>query len=261
MSKNFAFETIEFSIDEGVAYLRLNRPSTLNSFNAHMHNEVQDALREVQTDSQCRCLLLTGSGRAFCAGQDLADLDFANLGGILEDQYNPLIRNITGLAIPVICAVNGVAAGAGANLALACDIVIAARSASFVQAFSKIGLVPDAGGTWSLPRLVGLPRALGLAMLGDTLEATKAEQWGMIWQCVEDEELEQVSKAMAQHLAQQPTVALGYTKQLLRLSHTNTLDQQLNLERDYQSAASKTADFKEGVDAFLQKRKANFSGS
>jgi len=259
--KEHRFDTIDFSLAKGVATIRLNRPDNLNSFNEQMHQELRDALTEVQTDTQCRCLLLTGTGRGFCAGQDLADLDFSNLSDTVEKNYNPLIRRLCGLDMPVICAVNGVAAGAGANIALACDIVVAARSASFVQAFSKIGLVPDAGGTWSLPRVVGLPRALGLAMLGEKLSAEQAAQWGMIWQCVDDEELSGVTTALAEHLAKQPTVALAYMKKLLRQSSDNTLDEQLNLERDYQAAASKTADFKEGVDAFLNKRPPNFSGS
>ena len=260
-SPSSTFNTIDFSVQNGVARLTLNRPDTLNSFTEEMHKEVREVLATVQTEDTIRCLLITGSGRGFCAGQDLADLDFANLSDTVEENYNPLIRSLTGLDLPVICAVNGVAAGAGANIALACDIVIAARSASFVQAFCKIGLIPDAGGTWTLPRVVGLPRALGLALLGDKLSAEQAEQWGMIWQCVDDDQLAEISVGMAEHLARQPTTALAYMKKLLRQSSDHSLEQQLDLERDFQAAASQTSDFKEGVDAFLQKRAPKFTGS
>ena len=254
------YDNIEFNIDEGVARLTFNRPDKLNSFTEEMHREIRDALTKVQTDGTVRCLLITGNGRGFCAGQDLADLDFSALGNTVEENYNPLIRTIAGLDVPVVCAVNGVAAGAGANIALACDIVIAAKSASFVQAFCKIGLVPDAGGTWTLPRLVGAPRAMALAMLGDKIPAETAAMWGMIWQCVDDDELIEQTQALASHLAKQPTTGLALMKNLLRQSWDNTLDQQLNLERDFQAAASATRDFKEGVDAFLHKRDPQFSG-
>lgn len=255
-----SFSTIEFGIQSNVATLALNRPDKLNSFTDEMHREIRDALMQVQTSDTVRCLLITGRGRGFCAGQDLADLDFTALSDTLEENYNPLIRSITGLDMPVICAVNGVAAGAGANLALACDIVIAGKSASFIQAFCKIGLVPDAGGTWTLPRLAGLPRAMGMALLGDKITAEKAAQWGLIWDCVEDEELSSITTAMATHLATQPTTGLALIKKLLRQSTTNTLDQQLDLERDFQAAASQTSDFREGVEAFLAKKPANFTG-
>jgi len=260
MSNPDSFKTITFSITDHVATLTLNRPDKLNSFTEEMHSEIRDALSKVHSGGDARCLLITGSGRGFCAGQDLADLDFSALSDTLEQNYNPLIRTITGLDMPVIGAVNGVAAGAGANLALACDLVIAAKSASFIQAFCKIGLVPDAAGTWTLPRLIGLPRAMGLAMLGEKLSAQQAEQWGLIWQCVEDDELAEISTGLARHLATQPTTALALTKRLLRESSTNTLDQQLNLERDFQAAASHTSDFKLGVEAFLAKKTPTFTG-
>lgn len=254
------YSTIEFSIRDNVAYLTLNRPDKLNSFTEEMHREIRDALLQVQTSGEVRALLIAGNGRGFCAGQDLSDLDFSALGDTLEENYNPLIRTITGLDMPVVCAVNGVAAGAGANMALACDIVVAARSASFIQAFCKLGLVPDAGGTWTLPRLVGGPRAMALAMMGDKITAEQAESWGMIWQCVDDDQLRSHTEAMAAHLAKQPTTGLALMKNLLRQSWDNTLEQQLKLERDFQSAASQTQDFKEGVDAFLNKRPAQFTG-
>lgn len=254
------YNSIEFSIENQVARLTLNRPDKLNSFTEEMHREIRSALLEVQSGSEARCLLINGNGRGFCAGQDLADLDFSSLGDTLEENYNPLIRSITGLDMPVVCAVNGVAAGAGANLALACDLVIAARSASFIQAFCKIGLVPDAAGSWSLPRLVGLPRAMGMAMLGEKIPAEKAAEWGLIWQCVEDDALESMTSDLANFLATQPTTALALTKRLLRESSNNTLDQQLDLERDFQAAASQTNDFRLGVDAFLAKKAPLFTG-
>ncbi len=254
------YSTIEFARLNGVATITLNRPDKLNSFTEEMHRELRDALNRVQSDNVDRCLLLTGAGRGFCAGQDLGDLDFANLSNTVEENYNPLIRTLTGLHMPVLCAVNGVAAGAGANIALACDIVIAASTASFVQSFANIGLVPDAGGTWTLPRVAGLPRAMGLALLGEKLSAEKAADWGLIWQCVDDGQLELISTGLAEHLAKQPTVGLAYMKNLLRSSSDHTLDEQLNLERDYQAAASQTEDFREGVQAFLEKRKPDFKG-
>lgn len=257
---NSSFDSITLEFESGFARLTLNRPDRLNSFTEAMHQEIRDALLKVQTDGSARCLLITGEGRGFCAGQDLDDLDMSALSDVLEKNYNPLIRTITGLDMPVICAVNGVAAGAGANLALACDIVVAARSASFVQAFSKIGLIPDAAGTWTLPRLVGLPRALGLTLLGNRLSAEQALQWGMIWEVVDDDALAEHANALATHLAKQPTVALALTKKLMRQSYDNSLEQQLQLERDFQSAASQTQDFQEGVAAFLAKRPPEFTG-
>ncbi len=261
-----AYETIEFEITAGVAILTLNRPQSLNSFNAQMHGEVRDALKQVKKNPEIRCLLLTGNGRGFCAGQDLSDrnvapgADMPNLGESIENNYNPLIRTLQGLEMPVICAVNGVAAGAGANIAFACDIVLAAKSASFIQAFCKIGLVPDSGGTWTLPHLVGRARAMGLAMLGDKVPAEKAEQWGMIWQAVDDDKLQDEALTLAKRLATQPTKGLALIKRAINASATNSLDQQLDLERDLQTLAGRTDDYREGVAAFMEKRQPEFKG-
>ena len=254
------FEFIDIGFDDDVAWLTLNRPDKLNSFTAKMHEEVAEVLSRVQQSSQIRCLVITGAGRAFSAGQDLADLDMSNLGDVVEKHYNPLIRTITTLPMPVIACVNGVAAGAAANMALACDIVLAGRSAKFIQSFHQLGLVPDGGGTWTLPRLVGLARATALCLTGEPVSAEKAESWGMIWRCVDDEQLINETATLAHTFAKKATVGLGFTKQLLRLSQTRTLDDQLDLERDYQQAASSTKDFAEGVDAFLNKRKPEFTG-
>lgn len=254
------FECIEIGFDAGVAWLTLSRPDKLNSFTALMHEEVAEILSRVQTSSDVRCLVITGAGRGFSAGQDLADLDLSNLGDVVEKHYNPLLRTITQLQIPVIACVNGVAAGAAANLALACDIVLAARSAKFIQSFHMLGLVPDGGGTWTLPRLIGLARATALCLTGEPVSAEKAEQWGMIWRCIDDADLVSETSALAHSFANKATTGLGLTKQLLRLSQSRTLDEQLDLERDYQQAASQTQDFAEGVDAFLNKRKPVFTG-
>lgn len=258
-------ELVITSISDGVARITLNRPDKYNSLNDAMHKALGDAVRQAQTDNSVRCVLLTGSGRAFCAGQDLADSaeDGAapDVGAVLEKYYTPLITAITTMDKPVICAVNGVAAGAGANIALACDIVIAGRSASFIQAFSKIGLIPDAGGTWILPRLIGHARATAITMLGEKISAEKAENWGMIWQCVDDDSLQQVTQDLAQHLSAQATTGLAFTKRLLQLSWDNPLPKQIALENQYQTAAASTKDFAEGVDAFNNKRSPNFIGS
>ena len=254
------FTAIEVGQDEGVVWLTLSRADKLNSFTDVMHSEIREILARIQQSADVRCLVITGAGRGFSAGQDLADLDMSALGDVVEKNYNPLLRTITALHIPVIASVNGVAAGAAANMALACDIVLAARSAKFIQPFSQLGLVPDGGGSWTLPRLVGLARATALCMTGEPVSAEKAEQWGMIWRCVEDDQLQEQTARLAHRLAKQATTGLAFTKQILRLSATNTLDQQLNLERDFQQAASKTDDFAEGVDAFLNKRKPNFTG-
>lgn len=261
-----SFEHILFTIEQGVATLTLNRPEQLNSFNAQMHKEVREALKQVRQNPEVRCLLITGSGRGFCAGQDLGDRNVApgaaapDLGESIEKNYNPLIRALRDLPMPVICAVNGVAAGAGANIALACDITLAAKSASFIQAFCKIGLVPDSGGTWTLPRAVGMARAKALALLGDKLSAEQAEQWGMIWRCVDDESLQDEALKLARHLAAQPTYGLALIKRALNASASNSFDEQLDLERDLQRLAGRSEDYREGVAAFMEKRTPEFKG-
>lgn len=261
-----SFEHILFTIEQGVATLTLNRPAQLNSFNAQMHKEVREALKQVRQNPEVRCLLITGSGRGFCAGQDLGDRNVApgaaapDLGESIEKNYNPLIRALRDLPMPVICAVNGVAAGAGANIALACDITLAAKSASFIQAFCKIGLVPDSGGTWTLPRAVGMARAKALALLGDRLSAEQAEQWGMIWRCVDDAALQDEALKLARQLATQPTYGLALIKRALNASASNSFDAQLDLERDLQRLAGRSEDYREGVAAFMAKRTPEFKG-
>ncbi|MCP5415557.1 MAG: 2-(1,2-epoxy-1,2-dihydrophenyl)acetyl-CoA isomerase [Chromatiaceae bacterium] len=260
------YRNISFQIRSGVAILTLNRPHSLNSFNGEMHAEVRNALQRVTADRVIRCLLLTGAGRGFCAGQDLNDRAVTangeppNLGESLEHNYNPLVRTITELKKPVVCAVNGIAAGAGANIALACDIVLAGRSASFVQGFTKIGLVPDSGGSWTLPRLVGRARAMGLALLNHRLSAEQALQWGLIWQLVEDDRLQEEAMAIAQHLATQPTLGLGLTKRAINAAGGNSLEAQLQLELELQTLAGRSHDYREGVAAFLEKRTPSFTG-
>jgi 2-(1,2-epoxy-1,2-dihydrophenyl)acetyl-CoA isomerase len=260
------FNNIEFEIRQGVATLTLNRPKALNSFTTDMHAEVRMVMQHVIDDKHVRCLVITGAGRGFCAGQDLSDRTQSadggapDVGASVEKNYNPLIRSIMQLPKPVICAVNGVAAGAGASIALACDIVLAARSASFIQAFCKIGLVPDSGGTWNLPRAVGLARAKGLALLGDRLPAETAEQWGLIWKCVDDEVLQTEAQKMASHFATQPTRALGRIKKLLQDSSSNTLDEQLDLEKNAMQELGQSEDYREGVAAFIEKRPPVFKG-
>jgi 2-(1,2-epoxy-1,2-dihydrophenyl)acetyl-CoA isomerase len=261
-----SFEHILFTIEQGVASLTLNRPEQLNSFNAQMHKEVREALKQVRQSAEVRCLLITGAGRGFCAGQDLGDRNVApgtaapDLGESIEKNYNPLIRSLRDLPMPVICAVNGVAAGAGANIALACDITLAAKSASFIQAFCKIGLVPDSGGTWTLPRAVGMARAKALALLGDRLSAEQAEQWGMIWRCVDDAALQDEALKLARQLATQPTYGLALIKRALNASASNSFDEQLDLERDLQRLAGRSEDYREGVSAFMAKRTPEFKG-
>jgi len=259
------YQHILLDIAGGVARLTFNRPDRLNSFNTLMHAEMREALGRV-AGGDARVLVVTGSGRGFCAGQDLGDRAVApggaaaDLGESIEKNYKPLVLALRSLQMPVIAAVNGVAAGAGANIALACDIVIAARSVSFVQAFSKLGLVPDSGGTWYLPRLVGNARALGLTLLGDKLPAEQAAQWGLIWRCVEDAELSTVVDGLATQLAGAPTRGLARTKQALYEGWGRTLEQQLDIERDYQRELGYTADYAEGVAAFTQKRPPQFTG-
>jgi 2-(1,2-epoxy-1,2-dihydrophenyl)acetyl-CoA isomerase len=260
-----AYQNILFDVQGGIARLTLNRPEKLNSFNTDMHAEVRDALSRVIKDG-ARVLVLTGAGRGFCAGQDLGDRTVApggaraDLGESIERNYKPLILGLRDLPMPVIAAVNGVAAGAGANIALACDLVVAAKSASFVQAFCRLGLVPDSGGTWFLPRLVGNARALGLALLGDKLSAEQAAQWGLIWRCVEDGELTSVVDQLAKRLAAAPTLGLAGTKQAIYGAWSRTLEQQLDLERDLQRELGYSADYVEGVAAFTQKREPKFIG-
>jgi len=261
-----SFNTIEFAIDSGAAVITLNRPDKFNSFNTEMHQEIRTVMKEIRGNSEIRSLLITGKGRAFCAGQDLNDRSVAasdeapDLGDSVEQNYNPLIRSITSLDIPVICAVNGIAAGAGVSLALACDIVLAARSSAFMMAFCKIGVIPDSGSTWILPRLVGMARARALSLLGDKLSAEKAEEWGLIWQCVDDDKLAAESLAMAKHLATQPTKGLSLIKRALKASTANSLDEQLELEKDFMRIAGQTSDYREGVAAFTEKRPAQFIG-
>ena len=252
------YENILFASANGIARLTLNRPERLNSFNDAMHAEVRDALARVKTDASVRVLLLTGAGRGFCAGQDLGDP--VDLGASIERNYKPLILTLRALPLPVVCAVNGVAAGAGANIALACDIVVAAKSASFIQAFSKIGLIPDSGGTYFLPRLVGTARAIGLSMLGERLIAEQAAEWGVIWQCVEDAHLHETVEKLLRTLAGAPTAALAAVKRALYASPRNDLETQLELERDLQRALGYGADYREGVAAFTEKRAPRFTG-
>ncbi len=261
------YQYIEFNVNKGVAVLHFNRPKALNSFTRDMHLEVRDALTRAAENTEVRSLLLTGNGRGFCAGQDLAEIAPAEDGGamadldaILDGYYNPLIRQLSTLPKPIICAVNGVAAGAGANIALACDIVIAARSASFIESFARLGLIPDSGGTWILPRLVGMARAKGMAMLGTKISAEQAVAWGLIWQCTEDADLWPTALALAEQLATQPTRGFALTKEALKASSTNSLEQQLELERRLMGVAGKTHDYREGVTAFLQKRAAVYRG-
>ena len=260
-----SYQCILFENRDGIARLTFNRPERLNSFNTQMHGEVREALASIP-GSGARVLLISGAGRGFCAGQDLNDRAVApgaaapDLADSIEKYYKPLVLALRALPMPVIAAVNGVAAGAGANIALACDLVIAARSASFVQAFSKLGLVPDSGGTWFLPRLVGTARALGLTLLGDKLSAEQAASWGLIWRCVEDPELAGVVEGLARQFAVAPTRGFARTRQAIYESWGRTLEQQLDVERDYQGELGRTADYAEGVAAFGAKRAPNFTG-
>ncbi|MFO0995382.1 MAG: 2-(1,2-epoxy-1,2-dihydrophenyl)acetyl-CoA isomerase PaaG [Alphaproteobacteria bacterium] len=260
------YETIFFERTDAVATLTLNRPDRLNAFTAKVHEEVRAALRTVAEDDAIRTLVLTGAGRGFCAGQDLQEVRPSDgdagrdLGQRLDRNYNRLIRTIRALPKPVIASVNGVAAGAGANLALACDIVIAARGASFIQAFARIGLVPDSGGSYFLPRRVGTARATALFMLGDSVTAEEAVASGMIWRCVDDTALAAETGTLAKRLAAAPTKTLGLIKRLMDASAANSLDQQLDLERDFQRLAGASEDYREGVAAFREKRPPQFKG-
>lgn len=245
---------------EGFRTLFLNRPDKLNVFNDDLHAAVRSAIDDADADPACRALLLTGAGRGFCAGADLAATVGSELGDVLDRTFNPLVRRIRTLRMPVVCAVNGVAAGAGANIALACDIVLAGRSAKFIQAFIKIGLVPDAGGTWLLPRLVGDARARGMAMLGEPVAAEQAEAWGLIWRTTDDDKLLVEANALTARLAKQPTATLALMKRVFADGADKTLDAQLDVERDAQRIAGQGADFREGVQAFLDKRPAVFTG-
>jgi 2-(1,2-epoxy-1,2-dihydrophenyl)acetyl-CoA isomerase len=257
-----AYDTIQFKLEAGIARLTLNRPDRLNSFTAQMHGEVADALSKLDG---ARVLVLTGAGRGFCAGQDLNDRAVApgesvDLGDSVESYYNPLIRKLTGLPFPVIARVNGVAAGAGANIALACDIVIAAKSAKFIQSFASIGLIPDSGGTWVLPRLVGQARALGLALTAEPLPAEKAAEWGLIWSAVEDDQLDAEVDALATRFASAPTRGLAAIKRMIRESWGHSLNEELELQRDAMRELGYSDDYREGVAAFMEKRKPNFTG-
>jgi 2-(1,2-epoxy-1,2-dihydrophenyl)acetyl-CoA isomerase len=260
-----SYQNILFEVREGIARLTLNRPERLNSFNTEMHAEVRAAIASIAASS-ARVLVITGAGRGFCAGQDLNDRAVApgaappDLAASIEQNYKPLVLSLRALPLPVIGAVNGVAAGAGANLALACDLVIAARSAVFVQAFAKLGLVPDSGGTWFLPRLVGTARALGLAFLGDKLSAEQAAAWGLIWRCVEDAEFSGMVEDLARHFAEAPTRGLARTKQAIYEGLGRNLAAQLDIERDYQGELGRSADYAEGVAAFAAKRTPRFTG-
>lgn len=261
------FETIKLEIGQSLATVTLNRPDRLNSVNARMRQELIDAMDAIAHDSTARALLITGAGKAFCAGQDLNERRRSpntpppDLSISLLDGYNPLVSRIKALKVPVICAVNGVAAGAGANLALACDIVIARESASFIQSFANIGLVPDCGGTWSLARKIGQARAMAWAMTGDAITASQAATWGLVWQCYKDDEFEKESLDFAYRIAKKPTGALAAIKHAIESAYQNTFTEQLELEAELQKNCGLSADYKEGVHAFFEKRQPIFAGS
>ncbi len=262
-----SYETVRLDVADGVATLTLNRPERLNSFTVAMHGELRAALDAADADPAVRCLLLTGAGRGFCAGQDLSDRavapgsDALDLGASIENYYKPMLLRLRRLRMPTVCAVNGVAAGAGANIPFVCDLVIAARSASFIQSFSKLGLVPDCGGTWWLPRLLGPARAMGLALLGDKLTAAQAEEWGLIWRCVDDAELMSSALAAARQLAAGPTRGYVRTREAMEAGLQLSFEAALDLERDYQRELGRTGDYREGVTAFLEKRIPRFTGN
>ncbi len=257
-----SYETIILEQGEGIARITLNRPDRLNSFTRHMHTELSQALDEA---AAARVIVLTGAGRGFCAGQDLNDRAVApgeavDLGETVEQSWNPLVRRIATMRQPVIARVNGVAAGAGANIALACDLVVGARSAKFIQSFSALGLIPDSGGSWHLPRLVGQARALGLALTGEPLPAEEAAGWGLIWKCVDDDRLDTEVDALAAKLAALPPLGLAAIKRLVRTTGERTLDQELDMQREEMRRLGFTADYHEGVAAFLEKRTPTFTG-
>lgn len=260
-------ETVLADRRDGYLLVTLNRPDRLNAFNEDMHHALRGHLADAEESTDVRAVLLTGAGRAFCAGQDLSDRDMRaggaapDLGMTLETLYNPLVRQIRSMSKPIVCAVNGVAAGAGANIALCCDIVLAAQSARFIQAFSRIGLVPDSGGTWLLPRLIGEARAKALAMTGAPLDAETAASWGLVWKSVADDDLMTEAGSLTANLAAGATRGLSLTKQLIQDAADRPLDQHLNAERDAQRQAGRTEDYREGVAAFLEKRPARFSGA
>ena len=257
------YETIDFKLDGVIAKVTLNRPDRLNSFTGQMHQEIRSALADA---GEARVVILTGAGRGFCAGQDLNERAVAtdglsvDLGTTVETGWNPLIQMLTSMPQPIIAQVNGAAAGAGANVALACDIVVAARSAKFIQSFSAIGLIPDSGGSWVLPRLVGQARAMGLAMTGEALTAEKAEEWGLIWKCVDDEQLGSEVDGIAQKLASLPPLGLAATKAIIRSTWSRTLAEELHMQRDEMRRLGYSHDYREGVAAFLEKRTPNFVG-
>ena len=254
------------SLEAGVLTLTLNRPEKLNAFNPEMHQALRQGLERAADEPEVRAVLLTGAGRGFCAGQDLSERDVSpgaapiDLSVSLGSHYNPLVRRLRALPKPIVCAVNGVAAGAGANIALSCDLVLAARTARFVQAFSRIGLIPDSGGTYLLPRLVGTARAMGLALLAESIGAEQAEEWGLIWKAVDDARLADETTALARRLASGPTQGYGLLKQAMYASSGNSLDAQLDLERDLQRQAGLSSDYREGVSAFKEKREPRFTG-
>jgi len=258
-----AYSDIAFDLNDNLAVVTLNRPDKLNATTRNMHAELRSAFDQIEK-SRARAVLLTGAGRAFCAGQDLADLRMdgpKEIQEILREDFNPLVSRIRNLPMPVVCAVNGIAAGAGANLALCCDLVLAAKSAKFLQAFAKIGLIPDAGGTWTLPRQVGEARAKGLSMLAEPLSAEKALEWGLIWQVCEDDTLMAETAALATRLASQPTKAFALIKQAINASSSHGFDAHLAVEARLQEQAAATHDYNEGVTAFLEKRKPVFKGN
>jgi 2-(1,2-epoxy-1,2-dihydrophenyl)acetyl-CoA isomerase len=261
------FQTISFTVDAGIARLTLNRPDKLNSFTGEMHAELRTVLDSIQSDKSVRVMVLTGAGRAFCAGQDLADPDMQmidgkmpDIGNVVEKNYKQLILRLQNLRVPTIAAVNGIAAGAGASVALACDLVIATKSASFLQAFSKIGLIPDTGGTWFLPQRVGMARAMGLALLADKLPAEKAAEWGLIWECAEDTDFAARIDALAKQLSTAPTKALVRTRQAMHAAPGHTLEQQLSFEGSFMRELGWSPDYAEGVAAFMEKRAPKFTG-